>query len=101
MTREFLGLAGWGVAVLAARLFQPLLTGRIEDIVGNESATAVLSFAIPFVIVVIVWFFFANIVAPGLKKSLLAIWTTARLHLWPCARFCSDRICLYGRADGV
>ena len=68
MTREFLGLAGWGVAVLAARLFQPLLTGRIEDIVGNESATAVLAFAVPFVIVVIVWFFFANIVAPGLKK---------------------------------
>ena len=29
-------------------------------------ATAVLSFAVPFVIVVIVWFF-ANIVAPGLK----------------------------------
>ena len=68
MTREFLGLTGWGIAVLAARLFQPLLTSRIEDIVGNESATEILSFALPFVIVVIVWFFFANIVAPGLKK---------------------------------
>ena len=37
MTREFLGLAGWGVAVLAARLFVPLLTGRIEDIVGTKA----------------------------------------------------------------
>ena len=68
MTREIMGIAGWGIAMVAARLFQPLIADRIEDAVGNESATAVIAFALPFVIVVILWFIFANIMSPGLKK---------------------------------
>ncbi|MGC6485135.1 MAG: CvpA family protein [Candidatus Puniceispirillales bacterium] len=68
MTREFMGLAGWGVAVLASRLFQPLVLDLIEDPVGNESAADILAFAGPFVIIVILWYIFANIISPGLKK---------------------------------
>lgn len=68
MTREFMGLAGWGVAVLGSRLFQPILFDQIEDTVGNESAAELLSFAVPFIIIVIVWFILANVISPGLKK---------------------------------
>lgn len=68
MTREIMGLAGWGIAIVAARLFQPLIIDRIEDAVGNENATEVIAFALPFVVIVIIWFFFANIISPGLKK---------------------------------
>jgi membrane protein required for colicin V production len=68
MTREFMGIAGWFVAVLASRLMQPLIFDRTEDIIGNESATTLFSFSFPFVAFVILWFFFANIFSPSLKE---------------------------------
>lgn len=68
MTREVMGLAGWGLAVVAGRLFKPLIVDRISDTVGNDTASEMIGFIAPFVVVVIVWFIFANITSPGLKK---------------------------------
>lgn len=71
MTREIMGLIGWGLAVVAGRLFKPIITDRIGDAIGNETASEMIGFIAPFLVVVVAWFFFANITAPGLKKITL------------------------------
>ena len=67
--REVLGLIGWGVAIIMARILQPSIAEAIEDIIGNETAVAMLAFALPFVITVILWFLFANVISPGLRNA--------------------------------
>ena len=68
LTREILGLAGWGVAVILARLLQPLMFNFLEDYIKEETVVEILAWSVPFVAVVLAWFVFANITAPGLKK---------------------------------
>ena len=68
LTREVMGLIGWGLAVVAGRFGKPVLIDRFGDLVDNETATEMLGFFIPFVAVVVIWFFLANITAPGVKK---------------------------------
>lgn len=71
LTRELMGLAGWGVAVLAARLFQPMMISLLEDYILEETVVEIMGWSIPFVAVVLAWFVFANVTSPGLKKIAL------------------------------
>ena len=69
MTREALGLLGWALAVLLARLTGPLLEEPISSIVPNEDLVSGIAWTIPFIITVIVWFVLATLISPGLKKA--------------------------------
>lgn len=69
MTREALGLIGWALSVLMARLIAPVLEDPIASIVPSEDLTSGLAWAIPFIITVILWFVIASLISPGLKKA--------------------------------
>ena len=71
LTRELLGLAGWGVAIILARLLQPLMMDFLEDYITEDTVVEILGWSVPFVAVVLAWFVFANLTAPGLKKIAL------------------------------
>ena len=69
MTREALGLAGWALSILMARLIAPILEDPIANIVPNEDLVSGIAWTIPFIITVILWFVLASLISPGLKKA--------------------------------
>ena len=69
MTREALGLAGWALSILMARLVAPILEDPIGNIVPNEDLVSGIAWTIPFIITVILWFVLASLISPGLKKA--------------------------------
>lgn len=69
--RELLGVVGWFLAVILARLFQPLMQGWLEDYIVEEALVDIVAWMTPFVLVVLGWFVFANLAAPGLKKMAM------------------------------
>ena len=69
MTREALGLLGWVLSVIVARLIAPLLEEPILNIIPNENLASGIALAIPFIVMVILWFVLASLISPGLKKA--------------------------------
>ena len=69
MTREALGLLGWVLSVIVARLIAPLLEEPILNIIPNENLSSGIAWAIPFIVMVILWFVLASLISPGLKKA--------------------------------
>ena len=69
MTREIMGLAGWPISIVAARLSAPYLQPLLTDLIRVEGISQALSWGIPFIIVVILWFAFSSLVSPGLSKA--------------------------------
>lgn len=69
MTREALGLAGWALSILIARLVAPILEDPIANVVPNEDLVSGIAWTIPFIITVILWFVLASLISPGLKKA--------------------------------
>jgi membrane protein required for colicin V production len=68
LTREILGLAGWGVSILIANYSAPLLEDPIVDLLQVKGLGAALAWALPFAASVVIWFIFASLIAPGLKR---------------------------------
>ena len=48
MTREFLGLMGWFIAIALSRVIAPYLEPKIEAFVPIEGVAEILSWALPF-----------------------------------------------------
>jgi membrane protein required for colicin V production len=71
LTRELLGLAGWLVAIISARLFQPTTITFLEEYINEDSVVESMGWFLPFVITLLAWFVFANITSPSLKKVTL------------------------------
>ena len=69
MTRELLGLAGWPLSFIAAKLSAPYLEPVLTDLIRIEGISAALAWGAPFVIIVIFWFAFASLASPGLSKA--------------------------------
>ena len=69
MTREALGLLGWVLSIIVARLLAPLLEDPIIAVIPNEDLSAGIAWAIPFIVMVILWFVLATLISPGLKKA--------------------------------
>ncbi|MBU74830.1 MAG: colicin V production protein [Rhodospirillaceae bacterium] len=69
MTREIMGLAGWPVSILVARICAPYLAPVLEDLLQIKGLSDILGWVIPFVAAVILWFVFSNLVSPGLSKA--------------------------------
>ena len=69
MTREFLGLAGWLVAVFIALTTTPSISNWLSAIIKVEGLTEILAWALPFAGSVIIWFILASLISPGLKRA--------------------------------
>ena len=69
MTREIMGLAGWPISIVAARLTAPYLEPLLTDTIRVEGISSALAWGIPFIVVVVLWFAFASVVSPGLSKA--------------------------------
>ena len=68
LTREILGLAGWGVSILIANYSAPLLEDPIVDLLQVKGLGAALAWALPFAASVVIWFIFASLISPELKR---------------------------------
>ena len=69
MTREFLGLTGWFISIFIARLTASSMENWLSDFIAVDGLTEVLSWALPFAGSAIIWFIFASLIAPGLKRA--------------------------------
>ena len=69
MTRELMGLIGWPIAIIAAKLSAPYLQPTLAELIKVEGISDALAWGVPFVIVVILWFAFSSLVSPGLSKA--------------------------------
>ena len=69
--RELLGLVGWIVAIVIARISTPLLSDWLGGFILSDGLVDVLAWSLPFIGAVLAWFFFANLAAPGLKKMAM------------------------------
>ena len=68
MTREFLGLVGWFVAIFIANLTSPVLIPIFEGFISVVYVITPLSLVIPFSAAFIVWYVFASVISPGLSR---------------------------------
>ncbi len=66
--RELLGLMGWGIAFVVARLASPLVATQLNGFLDNEAILDSVSWIIPFIITIIIWFIIANIIASQIKQ---------------------------------
>ena len=69
LTREIMGLAGWPISIVAARLTAPYLEPLLTDMIRVEGLSNALAWGIPFIVVVVLWFAFSSVVSPGLSKA--------------------------------
>ena len=70
-SRELLGVVGWFVAVLFARITQDLTIEQVENYINDDAAAEFLGWMLPFTFAVLAWFVFANLTASSLKKFAL------------------------------
>ena len=68
LTREILGLAGWGISILIANYSAPLIEDPIVDLLQVKGLGAALAWGLPFAASVVIWFILASLIAPGLKR---------------------------------
>jgi membrane protein required for colicin V production len=69
MTREFLGLVGWFVAIFIAKLSSPVLIPLLDSFISISSIITPMSWIIPFFAAFIVWYVFASAVSPSLSRA--------------------------------
>ena len=69
MTREFLGLTGWFISIFVARLTASPVKDWLSDFITVDGLIEVLSWALPFAGTAVIWFIFASLIAPGLKRA--------------------------------
>ena len=69
MTREFLGLVGWFIAIFIAKLSSPVLIPFLGSFISVSSIITPISWIIPFFAACIVWYVFATAVSPGLSRA--------------------------------
>ena len=105
MTREALGLVGWPIAIFAAKYSAPVIEPMIVSMIKVGGIGQALSWALPFAVVVVLWFVIASVLAPGLKRAGLGARPLAWRNFWPdpglchCASdLCSGR-CHHGRRE--
>ena len=69
MTREFLGLVGWFVAIFIAKLSSPVLIPLLDSFIFVSSIITPISWITPFFAAFIVWYVFASVVSPSLSRA--------------------------------
>ena len=69
MTREFLGLVGWFIAIFIAKLASPVLAPLLESFISISSIISPISLILPFFASFVVWYVFASVVSPSLSRA--------------------------------
>ena len=69
MTREILGLTGWFISIFVARLTTSPVEDWLSDFISVHGLTEALSWALPFAGTAVIWFIFATLITPGLKRA--------------------------------
>ena len=69
MTREILGLAGWPISIVAARMTAPHLEPILTEFIRVEGISEALAWGVPFIVVVVLWFAFSSLISSGLSKA--------------------------------
>lgn len=69
LTREFLGLAGWFIAIGIAQLTSPVVEEWLANYITVPEVNEILGWLIPFIIAIILWFILASIISPGLSRA--------------------------------
>ena len=69
MTREALGLVGWPIAIFVAKYSAPVIEPIIVSVIKVGGIGKALSWALPFAVVVVLWFVISSVLAPGLKRA--------------------------------
>ena len=68
LTREILGLVGWGVSILIANYSAPLIEDPIVDLLQVQGLGAALAWGLPFATSVVIWFILASLMTPSLRR---------------------------------
>ena len=68
ITREILGLAGWGISILIAHYSAPLIEDPIINLLQVKGLGAALAWGLPFATSVVIWFIIASLIAPSLRR---------------------------------
>ena len=68
LTREILGLVGWGISIVIANYSAPLIEDPIVNLLQVKGLGTALAWGLPFAASVVIWFILASLVAPGLKR---------------------------------
>ena len=69
MTREFLGLVGWFAAIFIAKISSPVLIPFLENFISVSNIITPISWIIPFLCALVVWYVFASTVSPSLSRA--------------------------------
>lgn len=69
MTREFLGLTGWIVAIGVALSTATWTSDWLSEYLIIGGIIGILSWALPFTLTVVLWFILATLISPGLKQA--------------------------------
>jgi membrane protein required for colicin V production len=69
LTREILGLTGWFISIFVARLTTSPVEDWLSDFISVDGLAEVLSWALPFAGTALIWFIFASLITPSLKRA--------------------------------
>lgn len=73
LIREVFGLAGWVFAIIGARLLEQSTSDFLTDYIASDDLRMILGWAIPFIIISIIWYILSNILSPPLRRFTLNI----------------------------
>lgn len=69
--REIFGLIGWVLAVIGARMLAQTTSSFLAEYIASDDLQTVLGWAIPFIIIALIWYIISNILSPPLRRFTL------------------------------
>ena len=73
LIREVFGLAGWILAIIGARLLEQNTSELLTEYIASDDLRTLLGWAVPFIIISIIWYILSNILSPPLRRFTLNI----------------------------
>ena len=71
LIREVFGLAGWVFAIIGANLLSEVTTEQLAEYIASDDLRTLLGWALPFIIISIIWYILSNILSPPLRRFTL------------------------------
>lgn len=69
--REIFGLIGWVLAVIGARMLAQTTGSFLAEYIASDDLQTVMGWAIPFIIIALIWYIISNILSPPLRRFTL------------------------------
>jgi membrane protein required for colicin V production len=71
LIREVFGLTGWVLAIIGANLLSEVTTEQLAEYIASDDLRTLLGWALPFIIISIIWYILSNILSPPLRRFTL------------------------------